>query len=322
MATTYDLSQISSLDTSSLTVGDIINCPYTGSYKTITLPKGTYKLECWGAQGGYYHSSYPGGKGGYSYGEITINQDTAFYLYAGGQGSYINSSGSIEGGYNGGGTAITSNSSYYIGAGGGGSDIRLISNDLYARVIVAGGGGGAHYNSYNTAGGVGGGVSGIKGTNYSSSYVGGDPGTATSGGASFYQTTSGGTAGSFGQGGYYSTYSTGGGGGWYGGGGARRAGGGGGSGYVYTSGTALQYPSGCLLNSSYYLSNASTLNGATSFTDYSGSTTTGHSGNGAVRITVLNIPKSIYVKTDSTTWSSVEKIYIKIDSTNWAIMEV
>lgn len=95
-----------------------------------------------------------------------------------------------------------------------------------------------------------------------------------------------------------------GGGGWYGGCGAYPDGsgdddraGGGGSGYVYTSSTASNYPSGCLLNTAYYLTNAATIAGNTSFTDYSGSTTTGHSDNGACRITALKtINNSVYIK--------------------------
>ena len=61
----------------------------------------------------------------------------------------------------------------------------------------------------------------------------------------------------------------------------------GGSGYVYTSSTASSYPSGCLLNSSYYLSNASTKAGNTSMPSTSGGTETGHTGNGYARITLV-----------------------------------
>ena len=68
---TYDLT--SSIPTK-IAAGDILNCPYSGTYKTITLPKGTYKLECWGAQGGYRSSSTYGGKGGYSVGTITLTE--------------------------------------------------------------------------------------------------------------------------------------------------------------------------------------------------------------------------------------------------------
>jgi len=42
------------------------------------------------------------------------------------------------------------------------------------------------------------------------------------------------------------------------------------------------------LNNKYYLINAATIAGNESFTDYSGSTVTGHSGDGAVRITKLS----------------------------------
>lgn len=37
---------------SKLVKGDIINYAYSGAVKNISLPKGQYKLECWGAQGG------------------------------------------------------------------------------------------------------------------------------------------------------------------------------------------------------------------------------------------------------------------------------
>ena len=39
---TYDLTS-SIPSSSSLRTGDILNCPYSGSAKSITLPKGTYK---------------------------------------------------------------------------------------------------------------------------------------------------------------------------------------------------------------------------------------------------------------------------------------
>lgn len=79
---TYDLT--SSIPSSSvLKTGDILNCPYSGSSKTITLPKGKYRLECWGAQGGYRSSSNYGGKGGYAKGTLTLTADTVIILVAG-----------------------------------------------------------------------------------------------------------------------------------------------------------------------------------------------------------------------------------------------
>lgn len=294
---TYDLTQTTP---AKLKTGDIINVPYSGTYKTITLPKGIYKLEVWGAQGGSFNTTYVGGKGGYSYGTLTLkDEETVLHCYAGGKGTDGTTSGTFAGGWNGGGKAYSSSATYDMSAGGGGSDIRIGSTSLYARVIVAGGGGGAgsYSGSYRYSGGVGGGISGVAGGQYNTSYKAGLGGTQTTAGMSYYGTTgnsstaSYGTIASFGVGGAAgsSTYVAGGGGGWYGGGYARRASGGGGSGYVYTSSTASNYPSGCLLNSAYYLTDADTVAGNTSFVDYSGSTVTGHSGNGCIRITVVEI---------------------------------
>lgn len=137
----------------------------------------------------------------------------------------------------------------------------------------------------------GGGSSG--GTTTQNFGSGGGGGTQTAGGAG-----SNNNAGTFGQGGSglsnSSGYAGAGGGGWYGGGGSYPdasgdddRGGGGGSGYVYTSLTASNYPSGCLLNSSYYLINAETIAGNTVFTSPTGTSETGHAGNGYIRITVI-----------------------------------
>ena len=65
--TTYDLT---SAIPAKVKTGDILNCPYSGSAKSISLPKGTYKLEVWGVQGGNLNSSGSyvsslGGRGGY-----------------------------------------------------------------------------------------------------------------------------------------------------------------------------------------------------------------------------------------------------------------
>lgn len=274
--------------------GDILNCPYSGSMKSIILPKGQYKLECWGAQGGSYNTTYPGGKGGYSAGTLILSNKTIFYLYVGGQGNNYNSNsskGTTAGGFNGGG-AVTSYG--YRSSGGGGTDIRLKNDSLYARVIVAGGGGGASPNYITWPGGVGGGITGFgyNNSNTTNTQYGGVGGTQTAGGAKGTATNYG-ANGSFGQGGNYNTanssytsYGSGGGGGWYGGGSAAGIGGGG-SGYMYTSSSASYYPSGCLLNSSYYLANATTLAGNAAFTSPTGTSEIGHAGNGYIRITVI-----------------------------------
>lgn len=268
---------------SNIKTGDILNFDYTGTVQTVTLPKGTYKLECWGAQGGYSSSNSGievgmGGKGGYSAGTITLNQKTLIYIYTGGVGS-ISGNGKADGGFPNGGSSWASSTSEGAGGGGGSSDIRIGTDSLYARVIVAGGGGGGGED--NETGGYGGGETG--GTSGS-----GTPGSQTA------------PSGYFGIGGHTSYDGGGGGGGWYGadpaGGqttpatgssGSDTSGSPGGSGYVYTSATASNYPSGCLLNSSYYLSAAKTIAGNASFTSPTGSSETGHSGNGYCRITVI-----------------------------------
>ena len=263
---------------------------------------GQYKLEVWGAQGGWgYSNSYPGGKGGYSVGIVNLEANTDIYIYSGGQGTSDKTASG--GGFNGGGNHGSSNSSTATdipGGGGGASDIRIGTDSLYARVIVAGGGGGNGIGDNGSrlyTPGVGGGTSGGQSVHAANEYEArcSKPGTQTSGGSTSTTNTTNATAGSFGQGGRGANGEgggAGGGGGWYGAGGAGygSAMGGaasGGSGYVYTSSTASNYPSGCLLNSSYYLTSASTTAGNTSFTSPTGTSETGHSGNGYARITYL-----------------------------------
>jgi hypothetical protein len=205
------------------------------------------------------------------------------------------------------GTSITITKEALTSAGGGGgaSDIRIGSDSLYARVIVAGGGGGAS-NENDITDKQGG---GLEGNGYTTTGFGGSitsyKGTQTAAGVN----------GSFGVGGSVTSTSVamycagGGGGGWYGGGASNVADdfsssyndyNGGGSGYVYTSSTASNYPSGCTLNSIYYLEEAST-------------TTSTHTGNGLIKITCLDIPRppAIWIKTDSSTWSLVKNVFIK-----------
>lgn len=283
---------------------------YSSGVQTVLIEvSGYYYLQVWGAQGGSYNEEIaPGGNGGYSKGYIYLNAGDTLYINTGGKGGYGTSNSSTAtsgGGVNGGGSA-----GYRGGAGGGATDIRINQNDLYSRVIVAGGGGGSFYQSSSVyaLGGAGGGVTGVAGEHYNSSYAyySGKGGTQTAGGSggtaeekAYY-----GNAGVFGIGGntgtrYQSTsiYSNGaGGGGWYGGGAAghyngetnnRYAGGGGGSGYVYTESTASSYPNGCLLNDSYYLTNASTHAGNTAFESPTGGTETGHEGNGYAKVTYV-----------------------------------
>ena len=254
-------------------------------------------------------NSYWGGTGGYSTGILSLSTPTSIYLYTGGYGNYLSDSEKgkiVNGGFNGGGSSKIRwyTSAYSSGGGGGGaSDIRIGSDSLYARVIVAGGGGGGagESNSSVKQGG------GLTGNSADEEYK------ATQ--------TKAGTNGSFGQGanstgsGNYNYGPGGGGGGWYGGGASTnvsdgsadyRTYNGGGSGYVYTLSTASNYPSGCLLNSNYYLTNASTAIGYTK--------TNPGGMHGYIRITVLS---PLNVKINSNTYAPIKAIYTKIDNTTW-----
>ena len=257
------------------------NFSYTGECTTyIAKSDGYYNLEVWGAQGGNYNTTYVGGLGGYSKGIVHLTKGTTLYVCVGGQPQTVTTASvAVSGGFNGGGNGFNraySGTYTYGQAGGGATDIRIGQNSLYARVIVAGGGSGSNNR---ISGYAGGGLSGVTGQ---SGYAG--------------TQTSAGSGGSFGQGGSASTSgnnykygASGGGGGFYGGGAGTSYSdstnydkySGGGSGYVYTSSTASSYPSGCLLNSNYYLASASTTQG----------TNTGH---GKATITYLGKEITIY----------------------------
>lgn len=304
-------------------------------YYTFTAPAdGVYKLQVWGAQGGYRSSSTYGGKGGYSVGNITLTKGDKLYVYVGGAGGSSSSSTGavVAGGYNGGGYR------YGYKGGGGATDIRLTSgtwNDsasLLSRVIVAGGGGSDGATS--KTGMYGGGTTGGSSTeNYIASgntnYCG-KGGTQTwSGYSASYTITTQATSGlnsnstsyycggfGFGGGGVYlsSGFGGAGGGGWYGGSGSvpdtsgdDDRGGGGGSGFVWTSSTASNVPSGYSVGTQYYLANASTTAGNASFESTSGGTETGHTGDGYAKITAISVTGS----SSTTTSSNEEPTYVQ-----------
>lgn len=254
---------------------------YTGTVQSVSLSPGTYKLEVWGSSGGETNEKYQGclfssyaGKGGYSSGILKLTKETTLYVYVG------ECPKSSNGGWNGGGSAISP------AAGGGGStDISLYgvngstiwntTDHIYSRIIVAGGGGGTSTTNYlEWKGGSGGGENGENGGH--KRVLGA---TQTSGNEFGVGESS--TSG----------HCSGGGGGWYGGhafsyGNWYGQGGSGGSGFVYNSSTAKNYPSGCKLNSSFYLTNSKTITGNLQVPKISGyGTEIGHKGNGYAIIT-------------------------------------
>ncbi|MDE6966031.1 MAG: hypothetical protein K2O94_03520, partial [Clostridiales bacterium] len=110
--------------------GDIIDFTYSGGVRSITLPKGTYTLEVWGAQGGggYQDGTFSAGVGlgGYMKGNITFSATTTVYICIGGKGTdgllgkYGNPASSAPGGYNGGGNSGCEMNTDANDEGGGG----------------------------------------------------------------------------------------------------------------------------------------------------------------------------------------------------------
>src|SRR5574344_670422 len=135
---------------------------YTGAEQTFTPAcDGYYKLEAWGAQGGSYNTTYHGGYGAYSIGNISLQKDVNVYINVGGTGSMISNNASqtvsIAGGYNGGGAGTnpwtsTLNQYQYNISGGGATHIALnsgelssLTNNLNSIFMVASAGGGGQY---------------------------------------------------------------------------------------------------------------------------------------------------------------------------------
>ena len=257
-ANAYKTFTIASPDLSDYYNKKVWEFSYVGEGKLWKAPfDGTYRMECWGASGGWNISNgNAGGSGGYVSGVISLTKDQEFYVYTGQQGNSINNYSSTYM-FNGGGYANVRNG-HCGGCGGGATDVRTVDGDwdnttsLNSRIIIAaGGGGGCSGASYETSGCAGGltGYNGIGGDGPSyNSYQG--KGASQSDGGSYgpgYAGAQNGTSGSLGKGGLggYNNYEGGNGGGSGGGGGLY---GGGGAGGLYsglwTGGGGSSYISG------------------------------------------------------------------------------
>ena len=257
-ANAYKTFTIASPDLSDYYNKKVWEFSYVGEGKLWKAPfDGTYRMECWGASGGWNISNgNAGGSGGYVSGVISLTKDQEFYVYTGQQGNSINNYSSTYM-FNGGGYANVRNG-HCGGCGGGATDVRTVDGDwdnttsLNSRIIIAaGGGGGCSGASYETSGCAGGltGYNGIGGDGPSyNSYQG--KGASQSDGGSYgpgYAGAQNGTSGSLGKGGLggYNNYDGGSGGGSGGGGGLY---GGGGAGGLYsglwTGGGGSSYISG------------------------------------------------------------------------------
>ena len=275
--------------------------PLSCSPIKIRLPPGKFKIECWGAQGGTV-KNVGGGKGGYSVGTIELNEYVNAFLNIGAQGYSCNDGDFCvsHNTFNGGGSG--QNHYYeeeyrYCASGGGGTDIRFIRNTMNHRVIVAGGGGGSGSGTgqYNLPlyDGAGGGLNGLNGTRseLSSDYREGTGGKQDKAGAAADFPDFG--KGSFGYGGDAKTDASGGGGGWFGGGAGKQSacGGGGGSGFVLNESYYSVPSSYAFKNKEFVFTNVELLDGSNSFPSPNSvdQKENGHSGNGAIRITIIEI---------------------------------
>ena len=155
---------------------------FTGSPQEISLKKGRYLFELWGASGCIYHGyeinpggcDYTTGSAGFVSGIIEFQKPQILYIYVGEEGKdnekAIFNCQSKTGGL------IT---------GGGATDIRISTGEwnsfdsLKTRIIVAGGSGGGE----RACGGNAGGLEGIGNKNYYSSVMNATGGTQTSGGS-------------------------------------------------------------------------------------------------------------------------------------------
>ncbi len=270
---------------------------FTGAEQFFVVPSsGNYQLEVWGAQGGNDPEDPildPGGRGGYSTGEVSLTAGDTIFIYVGSQG-----------------TGCTT-SSWWSTGGGGATDMRLVGGlwdnnaGLYSRIIVAGGGGGRHGKGYETLQGYigndGGGSSAPTFSTNGTTIVGANQ---TGGGSANYSYAPANVPGSFGFGNPY-TGSTnqcseggynggsdgndawacgGSGGGWYGGCTSWPTSGGG-SGYVYTSTSVT--PAGYTPTAAFQMTNDLLIAGNSSMPDPNGGNMTGRLGNGFARITSL-----------------------------------
>ncbi|MFR5796346.1 MAG: glycine-rich protein [Christensenellales bacterium] len=115
---------------------------YTGGMQSVAIPHdGIYKFEVWGAGGsnsalhgsGNYGNNYnTNGKGGYSVGYKLCKKGEVYYICVGGCNNPYNGGGRGNAGWGGGATHIATKT----------GELKNLSGDKAAVLLVAGGGGG------------------------------------------------------------------------------------------------------------------------------------------------------------------------------------
>ena len=195
---------------------------FTGGEQIFTVPKtGTYKIETWGAAGGYGYDSTRstggGGYGGYSIGYVELEKNNIIYVNIGGKGEDNCQTRSCLGGYNGGSNsskwANGDGTGLYTGGGGGATHIAkqsgllstLSGNQNNILIVSGGGGGGDYYPEYGglSSGGSAGGYKGVDSLYINNNTVANTAGTQTSGyafgtgGTTYVEDSCGGSGGGY-----------------------------------------------------------------------------------------------------------------------------
>ena len=122
--------------------------PCSNSYECspyqITLERGEYLVEVYGAQGG--GPVEQSGRGGGIKGILRNSRVRKYFAFVGAMGE--TNTGSISRvSFGGGGIGFSNHTYYTVGSGGGASDLRTSQDSLESRIIVAGGGGSSGINT-------------------------------------------------------------------------------------------------------------------------------------------------------------------------------
>ena len=275
------------------------NYDYTGGEQNFVVPTtGTYKLEVWGAQGGYAYDinrvTGNGGYGGYSSGGIYLEKGSLLYINVGGKGEDNCQTKSCAGGYNGGSSstrwALSDGTGLYTGGGGGATHIAttfgtldtLESKKNNILVVAGAGGGGDYYPDWKvfSSGGSGGGYAGNNAYSGLKQELTNTGGTQTSGaafGKALTTYTSDSTGGS--GGGYYGGISS-----------NQHSTGAGGSGYI---GNSLLTEKAMYCYNCQESKDVSTKTISTTCTSATPTTNCAKQGNGYARITLISSPTGI-----------------------------
>jgi len=263
----------------------------SGSIVSRTIPANRrLRFQLWGG-GGAVSSGVGAVTGGYSSGELQFPNSVTPIFFSVGEQGYHHRPGSIPAGLvagnpqasfltprtfgGGGGTWVHTGATIISGQGAGATDIRVLSNDIYHRIIVAGGAGGAGSATVTLP---------LAGSHIRGGGTNGGNGSSTAAGATQNGTNAwlNNQPGGFGLGGGVMTSQNGarssGGGGWFGGRmNTGTASGEGGSGYVLLANTAK--PEGYFADwPNWVLENAGSINPTGSHTTW---------GNGLILLTRL-----------------------------------